>query len=59
MLLDQHLIPLIIVNSSDDGAASDGEAASSALATVYYTITVGQHYRIFSSILLSSNLLRS
>ena len=59
MLLDQHLIPLIIVYSSDDGAASDGEAASSTLAAVYYTVTVGQHYRILSSILLSSNLLRS
>ena len=42
LLFNEHLIPFIIVNSSHDGAASDGKAtSSSSLCTIYYCVTVG------------------
>ena len=51
LLLDQHLIPLVIIDSTHNSAPSYGKATASALAALYYRISVWQHHRILPCIL--------
>ena len=59
LLLDQHLIPLVIIDSSHYGASSHGKTAASALAALYYSVSVWQHHRVLPGLLANhSDLVR-
>ena len=55
LLLDQHLIPLVIVDSSHYSASSYGKTAATALAALYYRVSIRQHNWVLSGLLAADD----